>query len=133
MPLFSGQQQHCNIGFLYFCGHFCGLDHSRKDQHWKQKSRLFALTVFFKFPQVFRHHTENLINVHTPHTPPTRQLIVKLLVERKSRVISTLAEVAKVGVLRASHKIFNSEVRICWNDASKFSSISSSQLTFCCV
>jgi hypothetical protein len=24
-------------------------------------------------------------------------------------------------------------VRICWNDASKFSSISSSQLTFCCV
>jgi hypothetical protein len=30
----------------------------------------------------------------------------------------------KVGVLRASHKIFNSEVRICWNDASKFSSIS---------
>jgi hypothetical protein len=39
----------------------------------------------------------------------------------------------KVGVLRASHKIFNSEVRICWNDASKFSSISSSQLTFCCV
>jgi hypothetical protein len=39
----------------------------------------------------------------------------------------------KVGVLRASHKIFNSEVRTCWNDASKFSSISSSQLTFCCV
>jgi hypothetical protein len=39
----------------------------------------------------------------------------------------------KVGVLRASHKIFNSEVRICWNDASKFSSISSSQLTFCCL
>jgi hypothetical protein len=38
----------------------------------------------------------------------------------------------KVGILRASHKIFNSEVRICWNDASKFSSISSSQLTFCC-
>jgi hypothetical protein len=36
---------------------------------------------------------------------------------------------AKVGVLRASHKIFNSEVRICWNDASKFSLISSSQLT----
>jgi hypothetical protein len=35
----------------------------------------------------------------------------------------------KIGVLRASHKIFNSEVRICWNDASKFSSISSSQLT----
>jgi hypothetical protein len=28
---------------------------------------------------------------------------------------------------------FNSEVRICWNDASKFSSISSSQSTFCCV
>jgi hypothetical protein len=42
---------------------------------------------------------------------------------------------AKVGVLRASHKIFSSEVGICWNDASKFSSISSSssQLTFCCV
>jgi hypothetical protein len=41
--------------------------------------------------------------------------------------------ITKVGVLRASHKIFNSEVRICWNDASKSSSISSSQLTFCCV
>jgi hypothetical protein len=39
----------------------------------------------------------------------------------------------KVGVLWASHKIFNSEVRLCWNDASTFSSISSSQLTFCCV
>jgi hypothetical protein len=36
---------------------------------------------------------------------------------------------SKVGVLRASHKIFNSEVRNCWNNASKFSSISSSQLT----
>jgi hypothetical protein len=31
----------------------------------------------------------------------------------------------KVGVLRASHKISNSDRRICWNDASKFSSISS--------
>jgi hypothetical protein len=40
---------------------------------------------------------------------------------------------AKVGVLRASHKISNPKVRICWNDVSKFSSISSSQLTFCCV
>jgi hypothetical protein len=39
----------------------------------------------------------------------------------------------KVGVLRASHKIFNSELRICWNDASKFNSISSSELTFCCL
>jgi hypothetical protein len=49
-----------------------------------------------------------------------------------SVVYSTLFS-SKVGVLRASHKIFNSEVRICWNDASTFSSISSSQLTFCCV
>jgi hypothetical protein len=35
----------------------------------------------------------------------------------------------KVGVLRASHKISDSKPRTCWNDASKFSSISSCQLT----
>jgi hypothetical protein len=32
---------------------------------------------------------------------------------------------AKVGVLQASHKISDSKLRICWHDASKFSSISS--------
>jgi hypothetical protein len=48
-------------------------------------------------------------------------------------IISIKGTTTKVGVLRASHKIFNSEVRICWNDVSTFSSISSSQLTFCCV
>jgi hypothetical protein len=48
-------------------------------------------------------------------------------------VLHNVCYQAKVGVLRAPHKIFNSEVRICWNDVSKFSSISSSQLTFCCV
>jgi hypothetical protein len=56
-----------------------------------------------------------------------------LTANKFGKIFSIFATVLKVGVLRASHKIFNSEVRICWNDASKFSSISSSQLTFCCV
>jgi hypothetical protein len=55
------------------------------------------------------------------------------LTTRLALLVCIIRAGPKVGVLRASHKFFNSEVRICWNDASKFSSISSSQLTFCYV
>jgi hypothetical protein len=34
----------------------------------------------------------------------------------KKNLIKFNLSIVKVGVLRASHKIFNSEVRICWND-----------------
>jgi hypothetical protein len=44
---------------------------------------------------------------------------------RNSRRIIWDSGYFKVGVLRASHRISDSKPRICWHDASKFSSISS--------
>jgi hypothetical protein len=43
-------------------------------------------------------------------------------------ILSTMT--AKVNILRDSHKNSESELRICWKDASKFSTISSVSLLF---
>jgi hypothetical protein len=87
-------------------------------------------------PQILRHsanYPPNYINCSTLDSIWCRAYYKGYKVLHEKAVVCQPLFTTKVGVLRASHNIFNSEVRICWNDVSTFSSISSSQLTFCCV
>jgi hypothetical protein len=101
------------------------------------KKRLADILVLFQPPVVWPFRTPmqcssapeavDFRDNTFSHMPLQTGIVVHIAV---SNCLGREWAAAKIGVLRASHKIFNSEVRNCWNDASKFSSISSSQLTF---